>query len=161
MPPEASEESLKFNASIDIFSLGVVTIFTIGETFPRDLLPKKESGLLVARSELERRSKYMKLVRDKLNICSQLHVERLHLLSLIEQCLQNQPAKRPSVYEIQVVLEKVKSCFRETENTSDLVQALQVQPSNQVSLCGQLYILLVPFVTVDFCRIWSVFLESL
>ena len=50
MPPEASEESLKFNASIDIFSLGVVTIFTVGDTFPCDLLPKKESGLLVARS---------------------------------------------------------------------------------------------------------------
>ena len=140
MPPEASEESLKYNASIDIFSLGVVTIFTVGETFPCDLLPNKESGLLVARSELERRSKYMKLVRDKLNICSQLRVERLRLLSLIEQCLQNQPAKRPSVYEIQVVLEKVKSCFRETENTSNLVQALQVQPSNQVSLCGELYL---------------------
>ena len=34
MPPEVFEEKSKYDASIDIFSLGVVTIFTISETFP-------------------------------------------------------------------------------------------------------------------------------
>ena len=44
MPPEAvapaasNAERSKYDASIDIFSLGVVTIFTIGETFPCDPL---------------------------------------------------------------------------------------------------------------------------
>ena len=44
MPPEATaasgsnREKSKYNASIDVFSVGVVTIFTIGETFPCDLL---------------------------------------------------------------------------------------------------------------------------
>ena len=42
MPPEATApaasntEKSKYDASIDIFSLGVVTMFTIGGTFPRD-----------------------------------------------------------------------------------------------------------------------------
>ena len=44
MPPEAvapaasNAERSKYDASIDIFSFGVVTIFTIGETFPCDPL---------------------------------------------------------------------------------------------------------------------------
>ena len=36
MPPEVFGEKSKYDASIDIFSLGVVTIFTIGGTFPCD-----------------------------------------------------------------------------------------------------------------------------
>ena len=39
MPPEVFGEKSKYDASIDIFSLGVVTIFTIGGTFPCDPLP--------------------------------------------------------------------------------------------------------------------------
>ena len=44
MPPEASapaksnKEKSKYDASIDVFSLGVVTIFTIGGVFPCDPL---------------------------------------------------------------------------------------------------------------------------
>ena len=37
MPPEAmssATEKLKYGASIDVFSLGIVVIFTIGGTFP-------------------------------------------------------------------------------------------------------------------------------
>ena len=67
MPPEAvapsasNREKSKYNASIDMFSLGVVTTFTIGETFPCDPLAPtytdEKSGLLVACSELQRRSR--------------------------------------------------------------------------------------------------------
>ena len=69
MPPEAvapsasNSEKSKYDASIDVFSFGVVTIFAIGETFPCDLLSPnytdEKSGLLVARTELQRRSRYM------------------------------------------------------------------------------------------------------
>ena len=33
-PAESNDENAKYDASIDIFSFGVVTIFTVGETFP-------------------------------------------------------------------------------------------------------------------------------
>ena len=56
-PAESDEQKSKYNASI-VFSFGVVTIFTIGETFPCDPLAPtyfdNESGLLVARTELQR-----------------------------------------------------------------------------------------------------------
>ena len=104
MPPEATapatsdKEKSKYDTSIDIFSLGVVTIFTVGETFPCDPLAPtytdEKSGLLVARTELQRRSEYMRSVNIKLRACGQLRADH-PFIRLIQQCLQNLPAKRP------------------------------------------------------------------
>ena len=108
MPPEAFEpaesngEMSKYDASIDVFSLGVVTIFTVGETFPCHPLThnytNKETGLLVARTELQRRSKYMQNVNTQLDAYGQLRDDH-PLIRLIEQCLHNIPSKRPNISE--------------------------------------------------------------
>ena len=145
MPPEATapatsdKERSKYNASIDIFSLGVVTIFTIGETFPCDpLAPNyfdEDSGLLVARTELQRRSEYMGFVNTKLCACGQLRADQ-PFIRLIQQCLHNGPDKRPSIQEVQHLLEEARACFGDGDserNRHDMVQALQTQPRNQVS----------------------------
>ena len=145
MPPEAFEEKSKYGPSIDIFSLGVVSIFAIGETFPCDPLAPtytdEESGLLVARTELQRRSEYMASVQEKLRACGQLCADH-PFIRLIQQCLQNLPAKRPVIHEVQRLLEEARACFgdRESErNRHDLAQALQTQPRNQVrQICSNL-----------------------
>ena len=147
MPPEATApatsntEKSKYDASIDIFSLGVVTIFTIGETFPCDPLGptyvEEKSGLVMGRSELQRRSEYMGLVDIKLRACGQLRADQ-PFIRLIQQCLQNLPAKRPVIHEVQHLLEEARACFADRENernTRDLVRALQPQPWNQVRGC--------------------------
>ena len=144
IPPEAftpatsDKEKSKYDASIDIFSLGVVTIFTVGETFPCDPLAQnyvdEKSGLLVARTELQRRSEYMRSVNIKLRACGQLSADQ-PFIRLIQQCLQNLPAKRPVIHEVQHLLEEARACFGDggsERNRSDLVRALQTQPRNQV-----------------------------
>ena len=144
MPPEAiapadsSEQKSMYDASIDIFSFGVVAIFTIGETFPCDPLAHnytdKESGLLVARTELERRSEYMQNVNTQLRACGQLRGDH-PLIQLIQQCLQNVPAQRPSIREVLALIEvaRVEISDEESErNKEELVRALQNQPKNQV-----------------------------
>ena len=146
MPPEAiassssDGERSKYDASIDIFSLGVVTIFTIGETFPCDPLAPtytdETSGLLVARSELQRRSGYMQNVNSQLQACGQL-CEDHPLIRLIRQCLQNLPAKRPGINEVLCLLEEARARIRDEEsewNKRELVRALQNQPMNQVGV---------------------------
>ena len=142
MPPEVFEEKSKYDASIDIFSLGVVTIFTIGGTFPCDPLAStyvnERSGLLVARTELQRRIGYMAGVNQQLRACGQLRGDH-PLIRLIQQCLQNLPAKRPGIGEVLRLLEEAKAGFRDGEserNRRDLVQALQTQPRNQVRDCA-------------------------
>ena len=169
MPPEAvapsasNREKSKYNASIDMFSLGVVTIFTIGETFPCDPLEPtytdEKSGLLVARTELQRRSGYMADVNAQLRACGQLRGDH-PLIRLIQQCLQNLPAKRPDIHEVLRLLEEARACIRDEEserNKRELVRALQNQPRNQVRVhtiirCGVMTTLL--------CRIWSVLFKT-
>ena len=151
MPPEATapstsdKEKSKYDTSIDIFSLGVVTIFTVGETFPCDpLVPNyfdEDSGLLVARTELQRRSEYMQCVHDKLRACGQLRADQ-PFIRLIQQCLHNGPHKRPSIHEVQHLLEEAIACFGDEEserNRRELVRAFQTQPRNQVRGCALIY----------------------
>ena len=151
MPPEATapatsdKDKSKYDTSIDIFSLGVVTIFTVGETFPCDPLAAtyldEESGLLVARTEMQRRSEYMECVHDKLRACSQLRADQ-PFIRLIQQCLHNGPHKRPRIHEVQRLLEEARACFGDggsERNRCDLVRALQTQPRNQVRVCALIH----------------------
>ena len=112
MPPEASgTERVGYASSIDIFSFGVLVIFTLGEVFPQNLLPYSytdaSTGKLVAVSELERRQKYIDGVEDKLR-ASEQHLENNPLMLLIEKCLDNHSAKRPSIKEVQHILERAR-----------------------------------------------------
>ena len=148
MPPEACESTdepaSKFDVSIDVFSLGVLTIFAIGEIFPSKLLPPNytdpNSGLLVARNELNRRGEYMQHVNEKLHACGQLggdqHLEDHPFFLLIQQCLHNFPAKRPGIRGVLRLLEEARAGFEDEEsetNKRELLQALQTHPGNQVS----------------------------
>ena len=147
MPPEAiapaksNEQKSKYDASIDIFSFGVVTIFTIGEVFPCDPLAPThldESGMLVARTELQRRSEYMQSVNTQL--CARGQFRGDHpLIQLIQQCLHNGPHKRPNIREVLRLLEEARAGIRDEKserNKKELVRALQNQPRNQVRDCG-------------------------
>ena len=124
MPPEAiapsssKPEKSKYDASIDVFSFGVVTIFTIGEVFPCDpeapTYTDETSGLLVARTELQRRSVYMREVNAYLRACGQLRGDH-PLIRLIQQCLHNLPAKRPGIREVLHLLEEARAGTRDEE----------------------------------------------
>ncbi|CAI8046588.1 Probable tyrosine-protein kinase DDB_G0283397 [Geodia barretti] len=138
MPPEASApaksnaQKSKYDASIDVFSLGVVSIFTIGEVFPCDPVTgtylDEETGLLVARTELQRRAEYMRHVNGQLRACGQLRGDH-PLIRLIQQCLHNGPHKRPSIREVLRLLEEARAGAR--DSGWEEVQAAQTQPRNQ------------------------------
>ena len=141
MPPEVfnhSGERSKYDASIDIFAFGVVTIFTIGENFPCDILPPtyvdEKSGLVRSRTELQRRSEYMRDVNDQLRARGQLRGDH-PLIRLIQQCLQNVPAKRPGIREVLHQLEDARAGFRDKtseRNKRELIRALQMHPIKHV-----------------------------
>ena len=136
MPPEAleaksedEEDSSKYNASVDIFSFGVVAIFTLSQTFPCNLLAPnyRENRCHIARTELERRDKYMQ------KIYSQLRKDNL-LVQMIQRCLDF-PEERPNIREVLQLLEQARAEILDEEsdmNKLELVRALQSQPRNQV-----------------------------
>ena len=144
MPPEALEDKpqseeeeeeeskAKYGASIDIFSFGVVAIFTLCQTFPSSLQPTayREHGRLLARTELERRERYMRMIRTELR-------EKHPLLQMIEGCLDF-PEDRPSIAEVLRLLEEARAEVRDEQtdmNKLELLRALQTQPRNQVRDC--------------------------
>ena len=144
MPPEAfaparsNTEKSKYDASIDIFSLGVITIFAIGGVFPCDPLEHnyfdEKSGMLLGHTELQRRAEYMRYVNEQLRACGQLRGDH-PLIRLIQRCLHNLPAKRPGIREVLRLLEEARAGVGDEgseRNKRQLVRALQTQPRNQV-----------------------------
>ena len=137
-PAESNDEKSKYDTTIDIFSLGVVTIFTVGETFPCDPLAAtyfdEEKKMVIGRTELQRRGKYMRNVNTRLHACGQLGVDH-PLIRLIQQCLHNSARKRPNINEVLGLLEEARAGIRDEDgerNKVKLVQALQNHPKNQV-----------------------------
>ena len=132
MPPEATKED--YDASIDIFSFGIIIMFTIGDTLPCDLKPATyyKKDVFTPRTELDRRSKYMDAVRATL--------QGDHpLIQLIQQCLCNDPRQRPKIRKVLDLLEKARAGIRDgntEEKRRELVRALQkTQPTEQVRGC--------------------------
>ena len=137
MPPEVVSDALSnmekseevSSTSIDIFSLGVVTIFTLGETYPcKPLEPTytdEQSGLLKPRTELERRSHYLQSITAQLD---QGHP----LLTLIESCLCNNPADRPTIDKVLALMELARRMCAGVKLES--IESLHSQQENEVYL---------------------------
>ena len=149
MPPEALESKpgeenegrmSKYDASIDIFSFGVVAMFTISQTFPYKLLAPtytKDGENPVGRSELERRQEYMTIVN------SQLQGKHPLLVEIIGKCLDF-PGKRPDVKKVLDLLVEARKEVQDeqiSKNKLDLVQALrEAHISHQVR---ELFIIII------------------
>ena len=166
MPPEALEDkpgqkkeeegkTSKYDASIDVFSFGVVSIFTLCQTFPCQLLAPtyREGRRHIARTELERRDHYMRMIYSQLR-------EQHPLLQMIERCLDF-PEDRPSISEVLRLLEQARAEDRDEQtemNKLELLQALQIQPRNQprnqVRECVCL-IVMMWFSVLSVSRVWS------
>ena len=137
MPPEALESKNNddrelgstYDASIDIFSFGVVAIFTISQMFPCNLLAPayREGGHFIARTELERRDRYMRVIGGQLRV-------NHPLLTMIKKCL-GFPEDRPSIGEVVRLLKEAGAEERDDQmdwNKLDLVRALHAQQRHQV-----------------------------
>ena len=140
MPPEAIEEkhidekehemnSVKYDASIDVFSFGVISIFTLCQTFPCNLLAPtyREGRQHKARTELERRERYIRLIYSQLR-------EKHPLIKMIEGCLDF-PEERPSIPEVLCLLEEARAEERDEQtdmNKLELLQTLQTNSGSQV-----------------------------
>ena len=102
MPPEAFTGH--YSISLDMFSFGHLSLYVSIQTSLVELLSKmfESSGKQIARTELERREKYIqKLVAD---------LGKDHALALlIQQCLQDEAAKRPTALEALEKLLRVKA----------------------------------------------------
>ena len=105
MPPEALHPNSHYSPKLDIFSFGHLSLYVLTETFPCDLLPPNEpdpknQDKLIPRTEAKRREKYFKILRSKLS-----KKEYQPLVRLVEQCLHNSPARRPTAPDLHALFD--------------------------------------------------------
>ena len=103
MPPEAQGGRVTYDPSLDVFSFGHLSLFTITQTPLRPLLPPNyhdSTGKLHARSEVKRRMQFVEATEQLLS-------ENQSLVALIKQCLHNIPAQRPHARELLTRLQEI------------------------------------------------------
>ena len=123
MPPEAvpGEGAARYSTSIDIFSFGVIELFTLIQLFPKDLKPHNyldpRTRRLVARSEIERREDYVTQMKRDLG-------ENHPLVGLTLDCLEYAQEDRPSAEDVLRRLEQVERTLPRTcaEPKLELIQ---------------------------------------
>lgn len=104
---------LNYSSGRDIFSLGVISVFTLSQMYPCDLLKStyainEESSqqLLKFRSELEGQDWYADAVRG-------LFRQGHPLIEVILQCLHDDPKQRPIISKVQQLLEEARAEFHD------------------------------------------------
>ena len=120
MPPEALEDTTRYNTSIDIFSLGVLVVFVLGEEFPHNLkAPTYADGVkgLMARTELQRRENYTQKIYSAF--------PRSHpLIRLMETCLDNTHHRRPLIGGVLELLKEALAGVCDCSHTSSKLDLL-------------------------------------
>ena len=104
MPPEAFEKPPNYDASLDIFSFGHVSLFVLGHQSPNSLLQatyhypsSRTQSKLCARTEVERRGIYF----AKLEASNKIPFQ---IIEAVKACLNNLPADRPSASQMTELL---------------------------------------------------------
>ncbi|XP_064397434.1 uncharacterized protein LOC135344192 [Halichondria panicea] len=128
MPPEAAQEEgvTRYNTAIDIFSFGVVSLFTLTQTFPKDLKPATyrdpATRRVLGRTEIERREHYI--------IPMKVALGEIHpLVQLTLACLEYDQEDRPSALVVLRGLEEVGTTLPQncTQTKLELIQPVSVK----------------------------------
>ena len=102
MPPEALLETPKYGPPLDVFSYGGVILHVVNQEWPKPLhyvmTDPKTNGKMLALSEVERRQQHMEKMTET----------PVDLQPLVEQCLDNQPSKRPPISDVSERMKRMK-----------------------------------------------------
>ena len=100
MPPEALLETPEYGPPRDVFSYGGVILHVVNQKWPKPLhlykMIDRNKGVVL--SEVERRQKHMEKMTGT----------PADLQQLVEQCLDNQPSRRPPISAVSERMKKMK-----------------------------------------------------
>ena len=104
MPPEALEDNPQYDTSLDVFSYGGITLYTVNGKWPKPTAPTKLDPVtrhIRGFSEAERRQEYLDKMTGEAEV----------LRPLVEACLDNDPVKRPSILTLSEKIKPLKVCL--------------------------------------------------
>ena len=103
MPPEAFQRRPQYDTSLDVFSYGGIILYTINGKWPMptaltnfDPVTRQVRGF----SEVERRQEHL----------DEMTGEAKALRPLVESCLDNDPVKRPPIFELSQKIKAIMVC---------------------------------------------------
>ena len=132
MPPEALEDESRYDVTIDIFSLGVLAIFALSQTFPKPLAPTymDDNDRVVGRTELDRRGNYMREVTRQFR-------EGHPMVQMIQWCLKNRMRERPTIQQVMGLLEEARAEIEDGEYDVNKLSLAQLLQSRNLSIQQQ------------------------
>ena len=118
MPPEALEDKPQYSTSLDVFSYGGITLYTVNGKWPKptalttfDPVTRQAKAF----TEVERRREHLDDMTGEAEI----------LRPLVEACLDNDPVKRPSIVELSKKIKPLKvGDMLSTKNEDTLKQSI-------------------------------------
>ena len=129
MPPEALHNPPRYNEKLDVFSFGNIVITTLTHEWPNpgphNQYRRKQ---LVALNEFERRE------HDVVQFTAK---EKDLFLSIVGQCLENRPDKRPSSVMLVQELKRIESRLLSRGRVAAPIQHLRQQLSAKEEECRQ------------------------
>ena len=123
MPPEA--QGNVYNKSLDVFSFGVLCLFTLTQIFP-DPLPIKyqENEQTCYRTEVQRRRSFIEQLPNEVK-------EQGRLFDSIHQCLCDNPGGRPTAHDVLVILESAATETAEEYMKKSVLELVQMIKSER------------------------------
>ena len=101
MPPEALLKTPEYGPPLDVFSYGGVILHVVNQEWPKPLhyvMTDPKTGKMLALSEVERRQQHMEKMTGT----------PADLRPLVEQCLDNQPSRRPPISDVSERMKRMK-----------------------------------------------------
>ena len=118
MPPEAFDENPTYDAKLDMFSFGHLTLYTLTQAVPVLLHPKAASPKST-NFEVERRKPILSLLSDQLG-------EDHPLLTIAIRCLSDNPGARPTSMEVLQLFDKLVKVDASSEGTNLQIDVLRM-----------------------------------
>ena len=129
MAPEALHDPPRYNEKLDVFSFGNIILSTLTHAWPNPGPPKQYIGdQLVALTELQRRDHYVAMFTAQ---------EKQLFLPTVNQCLQDQPSKRPSSVMLVRELRRIESSLPTGSHVAAPIEHLRQQLSAKEEECKQ------------------------
>jgi serine/threonine protein kinase len=144
MPPEVHSSGTggvnnhaHYFTSVDIFSFGVIVLYTIIQDCPLNLrpatYPDDETGFLIAVSEVERRDKYFVMAESRLTDTT---APEYTLIGLSKRCLDNAAGNRPAILEVLLELKELKDSLPDELLEKDKLSLMRLAAEGQEKTSG-------------------------
>ena len=100
MPPEALQMNPEYGPPLDVFSYSGVILHVVNQEWPTPLhyvITDPKTGKVLGLTEVERRQQYMEMTGTPADV-----------RTLVEQCLDNQPSRRPPISDVSERMKRMK-----------------------------------------------------